>query len=109
MLADFLKANPKLAAAEGLEYQAVQIALDKARVLLAERKDKTKPPEKLSPVQTLQTEKLARTMTLDPVTHLIYLATADEKPIRSPAPSHAPRHQSATRGTFRVLVYGPEK
>lgn len=48
VIADFLKAQPKLAAAERLEYQSVQIALDKARLLFSERKDKVKAPEKLS-------------------------------------------------------------
>jgi DNA-binding beta-propeller fold protein YncE len=46
-------------------------------------------PDKLTVVQTLKTESGARTMTLDPKTHNIYL----------PAP----------RPAFRVLVYGMEK
>ena len=70
---------------------------------------KEESPEKLTVVQTLETEKLARTVTLDPMTHRIYLATADLRPPASPAPSPAPRHQAAIPGTFRVLVYGPEK
>ncbi len=66
-------------------------------------------PEKAIVTQNLPTEKLARTMTLDPMTHRIYLATADLRSPASPAPSPAPRHQAAIPGTFRVLVYGPEK
>ena len=46
-------------------------------------------PDKLTVIQTLKTVVGARTMTLDPVTHNIYL----------PAPTPA----------FRVLVYGPDK
>ena len=45
-------------------------------------------PDKLTVVQTLKTQKGARTMALDPKTHIIYL------PVGSGA-------------TFRVLVYGP--
>ena len=59
--------------------------------------------------QILATKKLARTMTLDPVTHRIFLATADVQPPVSPAPSPAPRRQPIIPGTFRVLVYGPAK
>jgi YVTN family beta-propeller protein len=70
---------------------------------------KEESPQKLAVVQTLQTENLARTMTLDPLTHRIYLSTADLKPVASPAPSPAPRHRSTVPGTFRVLVYGPER
>jgi len=50
---------------------------------------KEEAPDKLTVVQTLQTARGARTMTLDPATHNIYL----------PAPAPA----------FRVLVYGPAK
>ena len=44
-------------------------------------------PDKLTVVQTLKTQPRARTMTLDPKTHKIYLATG-------------------AGGNFRVLVFG---
>jgi hypothetical protein len=47
-------------------------------------------PDKLTVVQVLQTARGARTMTLDPKTHRIYLAAKDASP-----------------NSFRVLVYGP--
>jgi YVTN family beta-propeller protein len=54
-------------------------------------------PDKYRKVQTLQTQKGARTMALDPVTHQIYLSVAKRVPGagRRTAP-----------GTFDVLVYG---
>ena len=62
-------------------------------------------PEKLSVVQTLQTQPGARTMALDPSTHNIYLATAD----RLPAPAGSPPGRPAiVPGSFRILVYGPQ-
>src|SRR5262249_27358094 len=50
-------------------------------------------PDKLTVVQTLKTERGARTMTIDPKTHRIYLASG----------------QRGTTNTFKVLVYGMEK
>jgi DNA-binding beta-propeller fold protein YncE len=50
-------------------------------------------PDKLTVVQTLKTEPGARTMTIDPKTHNIYLATA----------------KKGTSGSFKVLVYGTGK
>jgi DNA-binding beta-propeller fold protein YncE len=55
----------------------------------------------LKVVQTLKTKPGARTMTLDPVTHRIYLAATDYEP-RAPGSKDRPR---AVVGTFRVLVY----
>jgi DNA-binding beta-propeller fold protein YncE len=65
-------------------------------------------PDHLSVVQTLTTVRSARTMTLDPTTHRIYLSAADfEAP--SPADSAQPRRRpNMVPGSFRVLVYGPE-
>jgi hypothetical protein len=62
-------------------------------------------PDHLTVVQTLTT---ARTMTLDPTTHRIYLSAADyEAP--SPADSAAARvRPRVVPGSFRVLVYGLE-
>ncbi len=55
----------------------------------------------LTVVQTLKTERGARTMTLDPKTHNIYLATAKMEP---PAPGE--RRGKIVPGTFKILVYG---
>jgi DNA-binding beta-propeller fold protein YncE len=63
-------------------------------------------PNHLRVVQTLESARSARTMTLDPTTHRIYLSAADyEAP--SPADSATPRRRPrVVPGSFRVLVYG---
>ena len=53
---------------------------------------KEETPEKLRAVQTLKTERGARTMALDPKTHRIYLPTAQFAPPPSPSPGASPRH-----------------
>lgn len=64
-------------------------------------------PTSLRVVQTLETAKGARTMTLDPVTHKIYLVTADR--IANPEPNPTGERRSPyVPGTFKVLVYGLE-
>lgn len=50
-------------------------------------------PDKLTVVQVLKTQPRARTMTLDPKTHRIYLATGERN----------------NPDSFRILVYGMEK
>jgi DNA-binding beta-propeller fold protein YncE len=55
----------------------------------------------LKVVQTLKTRQGARTMTLDPLTHAIYLATTDYEP----RPAGSKERPKAVAGTFRVLVY----
>jgi len=55
----------------------------------------------LTVVQTLKTERGARTMALDTKTHKIYLATAK---MEAPAPGE--RRGKIVPGTFKVLVYG---
>ena len=60
-------------------------------------------PNTLRVVQTLATERGARTMALDPVTHKIYLDTAE---MEKPAPGQ--RRGKILPGTFKVLVYGIE-
>ncbi len=65
-------------------------------------------PDKCTVVQTLKTEPRARTMTLDPKTHKIYLASANfEAPATGESgPRQRPR---MVPGSFKVLVYGLEK
>ena len=58
-------------------------------------------PALLKVVQTLKTRQGARTMTLDPLTHAIYLATTDYEP----RPAGSKERPKAVAGTFRVLVY----
>jgi YVTN family beta-propeller protein len=55
----------------------------------------------LTVVQTLKTERGARTMALDPATHKIYLVTA-----KMEAPEPGQRRGKAVPGTFKILVYG---
>jgi DNA-binding beta-propeller fold protein YncE len=62
-------------------------------------------PDKLEVVQTLQTERGARTIALDPVTHRIYLPTAKFEPL----PEGSTQRPKVIDGTMKVLVYGPEK
>jgi len=65
-------------------------------------------PDKFTVVQTLLTERSARTMTLDPLTHKIYLASAQfEAPAPAPASGEARPRPKLIPGTFKVLVYGP--
>jgi len=61
-------------------------------------------PEKLTVVQTLVTERGARTMTLDPQTHRIFLASAKYE---SNAPAKG--RPKMIPGSFKILVYGMEK
>lgn len=59
-------------------------------------------PDKLTVVQTLTTQPRARTMTIDPTTHKIYLATAKYGPA-----AEGQRRPPALPGTFHIIVYGP--
>ena len=68
---------------------------------------KEETPEKLRAVQTLKTERGARTMALDPKTHRIYLPTAQFQPPPSPSPGASPGRPSVVRNTLKLLVYGP--
>lgn len=59
--------------------------------------------DKLTVVQTLKTEKGARTMTIDPATHKIYLASA-----KFDAPAEGQRRGKVQPGSFKILVFGPQ-
>ena len=61
-------------------------------------------PDKLTVVQTLKTERGARTMTLDPKTHRIFLASEKFEPSPAGTPGQRPK---MIPGSFKVLVYGP--
>jgi len=58
-------------------------------------------PTTLTRVQTLPTKPGARTMSVDPGTHRIYVTVPDFEPL---APGQTGRPK-AIPGTFRVLVY----
>src|SRR2546429_536176 len=63
--------------------------------------------DKLAVVQTLTTERGARTMALDPATHRIYTCTAQIAPDTGPSPSPGERRRpNYVPGTFHVLAYG---
>jgi YVTN family beta-propeller protein len=68
---------------------------------------KEEAPDKLSVVQTLKTERGARTMAIDPKTHRIYLPTAQFQPAPSPSPGASPARRAIVPNTFKLLVYGP--
>lgn len=61
-----------------------------------------KSPNELSIVQTLSTQRGARTIALDPRTHRIYLPTADFGPASTPG-----ARPSILPSTMRLLVYAP--
>jgi YVTN family beta-propeller protein len=68
---------------------------------------KEEGPEKLTVVQTLKTERSARTMAIDPSTHRIYLPSAQFEPAPSPSPGASPARPKMVPNTMKLLVYGP--
>jgi DNA-binding beta-propeller fold protein YncE len=66
---------------------------------------KEETPGKLTVVQTLKTAPRARTMTIDPKTHRIYLGAASY--LAAPAGGTKGRPQMVP-GSFKILVYGAE-
>jgi DNA-binding beta-propeller fold protein YncE len=65
-------------------------------------------PDKLRVVQTLATERGARTMTIDPTTHRIYLPSAKFEPQTTPAAGAPRQRPKMIPGSFKILVYGTE-
>jgi DNA-binding beta-propeller fold protein YncE len=59
-------------------------------------------PDKLSVVQTLKTERGAKTMTIDLKTHKLYVPSA-----KFDAPAPGQRRGTVIAGSFKILVYGP--
>ena len=66
-------------------------------------------PEKLIVVHVLPTQRGARTIALDPLTHRIYLPTAEFQPAPSPAPGASPTRPTMVPNTMKLLVYGQDK
>ena len=65
-------------------------------------------PDKLMPVQTLATERGARTMALDAKTHKIYLASAKFEPVPEQPPGAPRQRPKMIPGSFKILIYGME-
>jgi YVTN family beta-propeller protein len=68
---------------------------------------KEEAPDKLTVVQTLQTERNARTMEIDPTTDKIYLPTAQFEPMPSPSPGAPRPWPKIVPNTFKLLIYAP--
>ena len=62
-------------------------------------------PNKLKVVQTLKTERGARTMALDPKTHRIFLPSAQFQPPPAPSPGASPGRPTIVPDTLKLLVY----
>ena len=68
---------------------------------------KQENPDKYTVVQTLKTEREARTMAFDPVNQRLYLPYEEVKPgSKPPDPGNLPEF---TPGTFRMIVVAPQK
>lgn len=64
-------------------------------------------PDRFTVVQTLKTERGARTMTLDTATHKIYLGAAQyEAPPATPPAGGGRQRPKMIPGSFKILVYG---
>ena len=70
---------------------------------------KEEPPDKLTVLQTLKTERGARTMALDPKSHRIYLPSAQFQSPPSPSPGMSPARPTVVPNTLKLLVYGPSE
>ncbi len=63
-------------------------------------------PDKYTVIQTVKTEREARTMALDPVSHKLFLPSEQIKPgSRPPDPGNLPEF---TPGTFHLLIVAPQ-
>jgi hypothetical protein len=93
--------------ADGCEFDsAAQLAFASCRAgTTTIAKEET--PDQLTVVQMLKTERGARTMTLDPQTHRIYLPSAQFEPPPSPSPGASPGRPKVVPGSLKLLVYGP--
>lgn len=62
-------------------------------------------PDKLTAVQSLRTEKGARTIALDPTTQKIYLPTARYEPAPTPAAGAPRQRPKVVPNTFKLMMY----
>ena len=66
--------------------------------------------DKLAVVQTLKTARGARTMTIDPQTHRIYLGAAEyETSTNAPAAGSKRQRPKMVAGSFKILVFGSDR
>jgi DNA-binding beta-propeller fold protein YncE len=63
-------------------------------------------PEKFSVVETVATQRGARTMALDSKTHRVFLVTAEFGPPPAPTPERPRPRPSIIPGTFQLLIVG---
>ncbi|HEU5453767.1 MAG TPA: YncE family protein [Terriglobales bacterium] len=63
-------------------------------------------PDQYTVVQTLETQRGARTMELDPKTHKIYLVTAEFEPAPAPVEGQPRQRPKMIPGTFTLIVVG---
>jgi DNA-binding beta-propeller fold protein YncE len=63
-------------------------------------------PDRLSEVETIDTEYGAKTMNIDPKTHNLFLVTSDFGAPGPPTKKHPIPERAAIPGTARLLVYG---
>jgi DNA-binding beta-propeller fold protein YncE len=66
-------------------------------------------PDHFTLAQTVVTQPRARTMALDPLTHRVYLVTADFGAAPAPTPDRPRPRPPMVPGTFRLLVVGPQE
>jgi hypothetical protein len=63
-------------------------------------------PDKYTVVDTISTQRGARTMALDTSSHRIFTVTADFGPPPAPTPDNPNPRPVPVAGTFTVLIYG---
>ena len=68
---------------------------------------KEESPERFSVVANIATPRGARTLALDPVTHRVYLVTAQFGPPPAPTPERPRPRPTIVPNTFEVLIYAP--
>ena len=67
---------------------------------------KEESSDRLTLVQSLTTEKGARTIALDPKTHRIFLPTAQFGPPPTPSPGASPGRPTILPNSLKLLIYG---
>jgi YVTN family beta-propeller protein len=70
---------------------------------------KRESPDKYTVIQTVTTEKRARTMALDPKAHKVYLSCAEFGPAPQPTPDNPHGRPKPKAGTFHLVVVAPGK
>lgn len=63
-------------------------------------------PDKFTPVDSVQTQRGARTMALDTKTHKVFLVTAEFGPAPAPTPQQPRTRPPMVPGSFTLLVFG---